>query len=148
MKKPILLFAALCCILSLLTTQKALAQYADYTWYKGVFYANKWYEDQLAFVGVVTFTNTRGTEGGNYSSLSGDVYIASKVSGVGTIKRIASGAFYGKKNGGMINVTLPSTIEVIEASAFSYATKLYSIRLNEGLKEIGRYIFNGCSALT
>ena len=80
MKKSTLFFAALCCILSLLTTQKALAQYADYTGYKGVFYANKWYEDQSAFVGVVTYTFTN-TEG-NYSSLSGDVYIASKVPGV------------------------------------------------------------------
>ena len=148
MKKSILLFAALCCILSLLTTQKALAQFADYTWYKGVFYANKWYEDQLTFVGVVTFTNTEGTEGGNYSSLSGDVYIASKVPGVKTIKRIASSAFSGKKNGGMINVTLPSTIEVIEASAFSYATKLYSIRLNEGLTSMQNDVFAECTALT
>ncbi len=148
MKQSLSIFAALCCILSLLTTQKALAQFADYTWYKGVFYANKWYEDQLAFVGVVTFTNTKGTEGGNYSSLSGDVYIASKVPGVKTIKRIASGAFYGKKNGGMINVTLPSTIEVIEASAFSYATKLYSIRLNEGLTSMQNDVFAECTALT
>ena len=146
MKKSTLFFAALCCILSLLTTQKALAQYADYTGYKGVFYANKWYKDQSAFVGVVTYTFTN-TEG-NYSSLSGDVYIASKVPGVGTIKRIATSAFSGKKNGGMINVTLPSTIEVIEAFAFSNATKLYSIRLNEGLTSMQNDVFAGCTALT
>ena len=146
MKKSILLFAVLCCILSLLTTQKALAQYADYTGYKGVFYANKWYEDQSAFVGVVTYTFTNTED--NYSSLSGDVYIASKVPGVGTIKRIATSAFSGKKNGGMINVTLPSTIEVIEAFAFSNATKLYSIRLNEGLTSMQNDVFAECTALT
>ena len=148
MKKPILLFAALCCILSLLTTQKALAKIVTVC-YNGVYYTYSDVDnaDKTAVVTCQYESDTKNFDY-NYSGLSGDVVIPSKISNIYTVTKIRYFAFGYKKQGGVFNVTLPSTIEKIEYSAFSNATKLYSIRLNEGLKEIGGYIFNGCSALT
>ena len=148
MKKSILLFAALCCILSLLTTQKALAKLVTVC-YNGVYYTYSDVDnaDKTAVVTCQYESDTKNFDY-NYSGLSGDVVIPSKISNIYTVTKIRYFAFGYKKQGGVFNVTLPSTIEKIEYSAFSNATKLYSIRLNEGLKEIGDYIFNGCSALT
>ena len=84
----------------------------------------------------------------NYSALSGDVYIASYVQGVGIITQIGAYAFAHKKDGGMFNVILPSTIQEIRGAAFLRATKLYSIQMNEGLTTIGNNVFYECTDLT
>ena len=142
MKKSILFFAALCCIFSCLLPQKAHAQLKNPHWVNGVLYS----EVVKNEVGEVY--REREHSDYNYADLSGDVNIESVVPGIGVIKKIAVDAFANKKRGGMINVTLPNTIEVIGLGAFYNATKLYSIRLNEGLKEMGGSVFYNCSALT
>ena len=142
MKKPILFFAALCCIISCLLPQKAHAQLKNPQWVNGVLYS----EVVKNEVGEVY--REREHSDYNYADLSGDVNIESVVPDIGVIKKIVADAFANKKRGGMINVTLPNTIEVIDLGAFYNATKLYSIRLNEGLKEMGGSVFYNCSALT
>ena len=143
MKKPILLFAALCCILSLLTTQKALADnYTRKIWYDGVLYGY----NQTQKRGEVVYEQLGGIF--NYKDLSGDVTIASDVQGIGEITAIAKSAFSYKKSGNMISVTLLGTIQKIEQAAFYDTPKLYSIHLNEGLKEMGVAVFYRCTALT
>ena len=143
MKKSILLFAALCCILSLLTTQKALADnYTRKFWYDGVLYGY----NQTQKRGEVVYEKHKSEY--NYENLSGDVTIASYVPGIGQITAIGESAFYGKREGKMISVTLPGTIKKIEQFAFYDDNKLYSIHLNEGLKEMGDAVFAKCTALT
>ena len=148
MKKSILFFAALCCIVSCLLPQKAAATVVRVC-YNGVYYAYSDVDnpDKTVEVTCQYYASDKNFED-NYSGLSGDVVIPSKIAKIYTVTKISNYAFGYKKHGGVFNVTLPSTIEKIENSAFSNATKLYSIRLNEGLKEIGDYIFAGCSALT
>ena len=143
MKTKFYLFAALCCAFITLLPQKALADsYSPKYRYDGVLY-------------VYNFTQKRGEVvyeqlGGilNYKDLSGDVTIASYVPGIGEITAIAKSAFSYKKEGNMISVTLPGTIQKIEQAAFYDTPKLYSIHLNEGLKEMGRSVFYRCTALT
>ncbi len=148
MKTKFYLFAALCCAFITLLPQKAQAELVTVC-YNGVYYTFS-NVDNANMTAVVTCQYESDTKNFdyNYSGLSGDVVIPSKIAKIYTVTKIRNYAFGYKKQGGVFNVTLPSTIEKIEHSAFSYATKLYSIRLNEGLKEIGGYIFSGCSALT
>lgn len=143
MKKPILFFAALCCILSLLTTQKALADnYTRIHWYNDIRYVY----NQTQKRGEVACEKYKSQY--NYEDLSGDITIDSYIPGIGEITAIGEYAFYGKSEGKMISVTLPGTIQKIEQFAFYNATKLYSIHLNEGLKEMGDAVFAKCTALT
>lgn len=98
MKKSTLFFAALCCILSLLTTQKALADsYSPKFWYDGVLYGY----NQTQKRGEVVYEAHKSEY--NYRDLSGDVTIASYVQGIGEITVIGESAFYYKREGKMIS---------------------------------------------
>ena len=148
MKRFYLFFAAICCTFITLLPQKALAKDVKVC-YNGVYYAYSDVDNPDKTVEVTSqyYASTENSED-NYSGLSGDVVIPSKIAKIYTVTRIHNWAFGHKKNGGVFNVTLPSTIEKIEYSAFCYATKLYSIQLNEGLKEMGDAVFSHCTALT
>ena len=136
MKKSVLFFSALCCIVSCLLPQNAQAQTACLD---GVYYF---------FDGSSGRVTSQSVSDQNYSALSGDVYIASNVQGIGEITSIGVSAFANKKSGGMINVVLPYTIKEIDFQAFLGATKLYSIQLNEGLTTMGKQAFQACTGLT
>ncbi len=156
MKKSISLFAALCCAFITLLPQKAQAKIVTVC-RNGVYYV---FADSNTFSKTAEVTCQYDISDdiwrvSNYSGLSGDVNIPSTIEVTGamvngdyTITNIQAYAFANKKNGGMIKVTLPFTIERIGYGAFLGATKLYTISLNEGLKELAEDVFSGCTALT
>ena len=47
----------------------------------------------------------------------------------------------------LVEITLPSSVEVIESYAFDSCTSLEKINLNYGLREISNYAFSGCERL-
>ena len=51
------------------------------------------------------------------------------------------------RNCGLIEVTIPSTVETISAEAFSNCKSLETVIISEGLKEIGKSAFYGCTNL-
>ena len=142
-KKFYFLFAAMCCIFSFLMPQKNMALTIKTVCYNGVYYCNY---NGYKFVTYQFLLDDK--KDNNYYLLSGDVYIASYVPDIGEITSISGEAFQNKKNGGMINVILPASIEKIDNYAFSDATKLYSIQLNEGLTYLGAGAFLKCTQLT
>ena len=139
--KRFYLFAALCCAFITLLPQKAAG---NTVCQDGVYYSK-----EKGMTGYVDcqYYQTLPNADQNYSALSGDVYIASMVEEV-AITSISNDAFANKKNGGMINVILPSSIKTIGERAFMDATKLYSIQLNEGLTTMMHSIFSRCTSLT
>lgn len=58
--------------------------------------------------------------------------------------RIASGAFYYTP---IASISFPAKVQSVEEKAFASCYKLVSVRLNEGLKEIGNKAFESCKAL-
>ena len=140
MRKFIFILAALCCAFTFLMPQKAQA--GKRTCVNGVYY----YTANSNIGGNVSY-DRNSDDPANYYSLSGDVYIAAYVTGIGEIITIEEHAFRRKQGGGMINVILPSTIQSIGNWAFYGATKLYSIQLNEGLTKMGISAFYGCTSL-
>ena len=63
-----------------------------------------------------------------------------------TVTRVGRGAFYGST--GLISVTLPVGIQVIEAYAFNGCSSLETVALPAtGFTTIGTNVFNGCSKL-
>lgn len=58
--------------------------------------------------------------------------------------RIAAGAFYWTS---LTQVALPAKVQTVEDQAFANCRNLVSVRLNEGLKEIGNKAFESCKAL-
>ena len=143
MKKPILFFAALCCAFITLLPQKAAG---NTVCQDGVYYTKE--KGMTGYVYYQYSPSGSYNTDANYSALSGDVYIASYVQGIGIITKIGGYAFANKKNGGMFNVILPSTIQEIRGTAFLRATKLYSIQMNDGLTTIGTNVFYECTNLT
>jgi hypothetical protein len=86
----------------------------------------------LSGVTIVAYTGTGGTAG------SGSVsYPANAVP--------AYGFYY---NHGLTTVVLPSSIQIIDESAFSTCTDLASINIPEGTTTIGFGAFGGCAGLT
>lgn len=90
-------------------------------------------------------------EGENLSHYEGDKIIPATVVNPKdnrkyTVTKIAEYAFVGAAE--VHKVSLPSTIEEIEGSAFHFDIALYSIDLNEGLKKIGDQAFSGCLGLS
>ena len=62
------------------------------------------------------------------------------------VEVIGSTAFYGAKT--LTSVKLPSTLQVIEPSAFQNCTGLTSIELPDGVTQVGENAFYGCENLT
>ena len=145
MRQIYLFFAAACCAFTFLLPQTAAAVSYEVC-QDGVYYIT----EDGGKTGHVSwqYSEFASNNNLNYASLSGDVNIASYVSGVGEITKIGYNAFRTSGNGDMINVILPSTIKTIEYRAFSQAEKLYSIQLNEGLESMGKDVFVGCKGLT
>ena len=45
---------------------------------------------------------------------------------------------------GLESIEFPSTLEVIEDSAFSICSSLHSVKFSEGIKKIDNYVFFKC----
>ncbi len=56
------------------------------------------------------------------------------------------GAFYQKRS--LTNITLPTTLKIIDQNAFYGCYNLSEITLPEGLEEINAYAFQGCSSIS
>ena len=63
-----------------------------------------------------------------------------------TVNAILSYAFY--KCSGLVSVTLPESLEIIDASAFRDCTGLTAIDLPNGIVYFGAGVFYGCTGLT
>jgi len=74
----------------------------------------------------------------------GHVDIPSTVNG-SPVTKIGKGAFKGAEK--VTSVTIPASVDAIEASAFRECTRLESVSLPEGLKEIGDSAFRECASL-
>ena len=68
-----------------------------------------------------------------------------KITFLGNVKTIGTGAFYGAKN--LTTVNLPSTVTFIQKNAFNRCSSLRRINLPSGLKTIGIRAFYNCSNL-
>ena len=51
-------------------------------------------------------------------------------------------------SGNIKSVTIPSSVRIIEESAFEFCTNLTSVTIPEGVKTIGGFAFQDCSAIT
>ena len=61
-----------------------------------------------------------------------------------TVKKIGASAFYGKP---IQSVTLPSSVTVIGESAFQYCEKLTDVKMTNSVTKIEAYAFYGCHSL-
>ena len=80
--------------------------------------------------------------------LTGEVVIPSTVNYDGTnyvVSQIGKSAFKGYS--GITEMTIPSTVSVIEEKAFRNCTALREINTPQPLSSIGDYAFEGCSSL-
>lgn len=62
-----------------------------------------------------------------------------------TLTKIGEGAFLGCE--GLLEITIPEKVEVIDNYTFSYCLHLGKVTLPAGLKSIGEYAFAGCAEL-
>ena len=142
-KKFYFFLAAMCCAVMSLVPQKAMAG-SDEVTIDGIHYSyhsasDYWYVESSNYHLV-----------NNYGHLSGDVSILSSIPkskrpsfSSGDVTEIHSYAFaYMSANA--VHITLPNSIKEIKEEAFSEATGLRSIKLNEGLETIEREAFSGC----
>ena len=74
----------------------------------------------------------------------GHVGIPSTLNG-SPVTKIGKGAFEGAEK--VTSVSIPASVEAIEASAFRECTRLESVSLPDGLKEIGDSAFRECASL-
>ena len=82
-------------------------------------------------------------------SYSGDIVIPPSIEYAGqtcTVTKIADAAFRSSNN--LTSVTLPSTIDTIEAYAFGKCRNLTSVSLQEGIKYMGIGVFDECILLS
>ena len=80
--------------------------------------------------------------------LTGEVVIPSTVNYDGTnyvVSQIGKSAFEGYS--GITEITIPSTVSVIEEKAFRNCTALREINTPQPLSSIGDYAFEGCSSI-
>ena len=61
------------------------------------------------------------------------------------IKTFKEYSFYGCTS--LESITIPSSVDTLEADTFKDCTSLSNIKLNEGLKTLGNYVFIDCRAL-
>ena len=155
MKKIYLLLAVLC--MAFLSSIPAAAD-DDWAFVEkdGIHYSLKGKNKVYVINGFNVFSSQIDRYGEyNYSWLSGDINIPSKVYFSVPLHAIYSNqevvAIENSAFSNMtasVNITLPSTIKEIGRFAFLNATGLKSIRLNEGITEIGYWAFSGCTNLT
>lgn len=81
----------------------------------------------------------------SYLGQGGDVVIPSSISGTAVLG-IGANAF--QNNANIESVTMPSTMERIENSAFDGCSNLHTVNLNEGLYFLGERCFQKTSNLT
>lgn len=61
-----------------------------------------------------------------------------------TVEKIGTGAFC---LSGIENITIPSSVELIDESAFATCGSLEKVKINDGVKNIGSEAFAGCEKL-
>jgi len=79
-----------------------------------------------------------GTQAFGYCSLLKTVDLKS------ALKKIGTGAFC---LSGIENITIPSSVEMIDESAFATCSTLEKVVIKDGVKNIGREAFSGCEKL-
>lgn len=62
------------------------------------------------------------------------------------VRRLPRGLFTGNTN--ITEVTLPKSVEIIDANAFEYCKNLEYIGLSDNITTISDFAFNGCTSLT
>lgn len=79
-----------------------------------------------------------GVQAFGYCSLLKSIELSS------TIEKIGTGAFC---LSGIENITIPSSVELIDESAFATCSSLEKVKINDGVKSIGSEAFAGCEKL-
>lgn len=85
----------------------------------------------------------------NYNSYFGTVVIPESVNYRGkdfSVTRIGDNAF--RKCGGLISITIPSSVNGIGSYAFAYSKNLASVIIPDGVPNIAEYTFRDCDGLT
>ena len=130
MKKLLLLFAALCCMM----VAKAANEVARVT------------QDGIKFTLLDDCTAVISGDGGQ--NATGAVVLPSTITYEGkdyTLTRIDNGAFRG--NDDITSVTIPNTVTMIGYSSFEMCKKLTSITIPNSVSSIGDQAFHLCSSL-
>ena len=83
----------------------------------------------------------------NYASLTGAITIPSSITWKGEsypVTAIGDNAFLDAR---LTSVTIPSSVQIIDYSAFRGCKKMKTVKFSEGLKEIKGYAFQGCVSI-